>query len=106
MCWFIKCCNILVNLLKLKRKIQKEEIIADLIFFAVAVSISLAAIFVFDIHWSLYPGSQIFSKFVFDDKGIYLYGGLVGGIAGFFVIKLLMFGFIEEGKASGRRKTN
>jgi len=85
--------------LKLKRKISKEEIIADLVFFAVAVSISLAAIFVFDIHWSLYPGSQIFSKFIFEDKGIYIYGSLIGGIAGFFVIKFLMFGFIEEGKA-------
>ncbi|MFZ3077896.1 MAG: hypothetical protein WA139_05545 [Candidatus Aenigmatarchaeota archaeon] len=90
--------------MKLKRKIRKEEIIADLVFFAVAVSISLAAIFIFDIHWSLYPGSQIFSKFVFEDKGIYLYGGLIGGIAGFFVIKLLMFGFIEEEKANRKRK--
>jgi len=89
--------------LKLKRKIPKEEIIADLVFFAVAVSISLAAIFAFDIHWSLYPGSQIFSKFVFEDKGIYLYGGLVGGIAGFFIIKILMFGFMEEEKAASRK---
>ncbi len=85
--------------MKLKRKIQKEEIIADLVFFAVAAAVSLAAIFIFDIHWSLYPGSQIFSKFVFVDKGIYLYGGLVGGIAGFFIIKVLMFGLIEEEKA-------
>ncbi|TRZ55511.1 hypothetical protein D4Q76_00275 [archaeon] len=89
--------------MKLKRKIPKEEIIADLVFFAVAVSISLAAIFAFDIHWSLYPGSQIFSKFVFEDKGIYLYGGLVGGIAGFFIIKILMFGFMEEEKAASRK---
>lgn len=88
--------------LKLKRKIPKEEIIADLVFFAVAVAISLAAIFIFDIHWSLYPGSQIFSKFIFEDRSVYIYGGLVGGIAGFFVIKTLMFGFIEEEKA--RRK--
>jgi len=48
---------------------------------------------------ALYPGSRIFSKFVFADKSIYLYGGLIGGIAGFFIIKILMFGFIEEGKA-------
>lgn len=88
-----------VNLLKLKRKIPREEIIADLVFFFVAAAVSLAAIFVFDIHWSLYPGSRIFSKFIFADKGIYLYGGLIGGIAGFFVIKILMFGFIEEEKA-------
>ncbi len=85
--------------MKFKRKIQRKEIVADLVFFAVAAAVSLAAIFVFDIHWSLYPGSQIFSKFVFEDKGIYLYGGLIGGIAGFFIIKLLMFGLIEEEKA-------
>lgn len=90
--------------MKLKRKISKEEIIADLVFFAVAVSVSLAAIFVFDIHWSLYPGNQIFSKFVFEDKGIYIYGSIIGGIAGFFVIKLLMFGFIEEEKAAKKGK--
>lgn len=88
-----------MSLLKLKRKIPKEEIIADSVFFAVAATVSLAAIFIFDIHWSLYPGSQIFSKFVFADKSIYFYGGLIGGVAGFFIIKLLMFGIIEEEKA-------
>lgn len=88
-----------MNLLKLKRKIPKEEIIADLVFFAVAAVVSLIALFIFDIHWSLYPDSQIFSKFIFEDKSVYLYSGLIGGIAGFFVIKLLMFGFIEEEKA-------
>lgn len=85
--------------MKLKRKIPKEEMIADFVFFLVAAAVSLIAIFVFDIHWSLYPGSQLFSKFVFTDKSIYLYGGLAGGIAGFFLIKFLMFGFIEEEKA-------
>lgn len=94
----------LVNPLKLKRKIPKEEIVADLVFFAVAIAVSLAAVFAFDIHWSLYPGSRIFSKFVFEDKSIYVYGGLIGGIAGFFIIKLLMFGFIEEEKAIRKEK--
>lgn len=93
-----------MNPLKLKRKIPKEEIIADLVFFAVAVVVSLIALFIFDIHWSLYPGSQIFSKFIFEDKSIYLYGGLIGGVTGFFVIKLLMFGFIEEEKAVRKEK--
>lgn len=90
--------------MKLKRKIPREEIIADLVFFFVAATVSLAALFVFDIHWSLYPGNQIFSKFVFEDKVIYLYGGLIGGVAGFFIIKILMFGFIEEEKAIRKEK--
>ncbi len=72
---------------KIRKKsfITKEEIIADLVFFIVAFIISIILIFLFDIHWNFYPEGQLFppGKYVFADKMIYLYGGLIGAVAGF-----------------------
>ncbi|MFH0714339.1 MAG: hypothetical protein V1847_01215 [Candidatus Diapherotrites archaeon] len=89
-----------------KSKILKEEIIADFIFLAVPFIITVAALFVFDIHWNFYPGGQLFppAKFVFADPGIYVWGGLLGAIAGFFLIKLFLMGVQEEERVWGRNK--
>jgi hypothetical protein len=52
----------------------------------------------FDIHWNFYPDGRLFplERHVFTDSSIYLYGGLVGAVAGFFIIKLFLFGLKEE----------
>ena len=90
------------------RKIQKEEVIADIVFFLVGLLVSLAALYIFDIHWNFYPNGQLFppAKHVFVDRSIYLWGGLLGAIAGFFLIKMFLFGLQEEEvvwKKSSRR---
>lgn len=81
-----------------KTKVTHRELIVDLIFIAVAFCISLAALFIFDIHWSLYPGETIFppSKFVGISQGTYIAGSLIGTIAGFFIIKLFLLGVKTE----------
>ncbi len=81
-----------------KTKIERGEIIADAIFLLVAFFLSIIALFIFDIHWNFYQGGQLFppAKFIFADRSIYLWGGLIGAIAGFFLIKLFLLGVKEE----------
>ncbi|MDD5181756.1 MAG: hypothetical protein PHC66_01130 [Candidatus Nanoarchaeia archaeon] len=88
--------------MKLLRRIPKEELIADIIFFIIPAVISLLVVILFDMHWSFYPGREI--QFIFTNKLPYLIAFFAGGTAGFFLIKLLMFGFIEEEKAIKKRK--
>jgi len=81
-------------------RISKEELIADGIFFLVAMIISAIAIFIFDIHWSFYPGNEIFppNKRIFTGFDPYIVGIPIGGIIGFIILKLLAFAFLEEEK--------
>lgn len=75
----------MLSRLRKKTIITKEEIIADIIFFLVALIISFIALYIFDIHWNFYPNGQLFppEKHVFADKNIYFYGSLWGGRLGF-----------------------
>jgi hypothetical protein len=84
-----------------KTRIEKEEIIADFIFLLVSFIVALLALYVFDIHWNFYPDGQLFppEKYIFTDRSIYLWGGLLGAVAGFFIIKLFLFGIKEEESA-------
>lgn len=88
-------------------KISKHEIIADAVFIAVGIIAALIAVFIFDIHWSFYPGNTIFppNKYIFTDKMPYVLGALVGGLLGPIIIKLLFFAFMQEEEAirEGRR---
>jgi hypothetical protein len=79
-------------------KVTKRELIADFIFLAVAFLLSLFALFIFNIHWSFYPGQSLFppSKTVGIGSNIYIAGSLIGSIVGFFIIKLLLLGVKEE----------
>lgn len=81
-----------------KTKIEKEEIIADFVFLFISFIITIIALYIFDIHWNFYPNGQLFppEKHVFTNKSIYLWGGLIGAIIGFFIIKLFLFGLKEE----------
>jgi len=60
--------------------------------------VSIILLYFFDIHWSFYPGESIFppSKQVGLSWQIYLVGGLIGAIVGFFIIKLFLLGVKEE----------
>lgn len=87
-------------------KISKEEIIADLIFIIVGALVSFILIFIFDIHWSFYPGETIFppSRNVFLSPEPYYYGIPIGAIIGFFILKLVSYAFMEEEIAKGLLK--
>jgi len=79
-------------------EITKKELIADFIFLLVAFIIAFLMLYIFDIHWSFYPGENIFppSKYVGLSKKVYLIGSLLGAIIGFFIIKLFLIGVKEE----------
>lgn len=79
-----------------KTKITREEIIADIIFFLIPALLSLAGVFFFDVHRSFYSYPVFPLKFVFASKTPYIIGTLAGGLAGFFVIKVFLFGLKEE----------
>ncbi len=81
-----------------KTRIEKEEIIADFVFLLISFIITVIIIFFFDIHWNFYSWEQFLSpeKHVFTDKIVYIWGGLIGAIIGFFIIKLFLFGLKEE----------
>lgn len=81
-----------------KKRITKDEILADLIFLLVPAFISFCIIFIFDIHHSLYEFPILPLKFVFQTKTAYLIGIPGGALVGFFLIKILVFGFHESQK--------
>lgn len=89
-----------------KSIITKEEVLADLIFLIIAFTISVAILFLFDIHWSFYEGNTLFppSAWVGIGKTSYLIGGLLGAIIGFFIIKLFLLGVKEEEKNWNKKK--
>lgn len=88
-----------------KSGVSREEIMADIIFFFVPAFLSFLAIFFFDIHQSFYQPPYYPFTFLLNDHWIYLGGTLLGGLIGFFLIKLLSFGLREE-EITGRDKTN
>ena len=79
-------------------EVTRKEIFSDLIFLIVGLIASLFAMFIFDIHWSFYPGETLFppSRFVGIGKDIYLAGSLVGAIILFILMKLLMLGIRKD----------
>lgn len=79
-----------------RSRVSKEEIIADLIFFLVPAIIILVIIFLFDIHQSFYQAPYYPFKFLLNDPWIYVGGTFLGGIIGFFLVKLLLLGVKEE----------
>jgi len=81
-----------------KHSVQKDRVIADFVFLLVSFIVTEIALFIFDVHWNFYPGGQLFppAKHIFIDSAIYVWGGLLGTIVGFFLIKLFLFGLKEE----------
>ena len=79
-------------------RIGRNELIADALFLLVSMALSAFAIYIFDIHWSFYPGNTIFppSRHIFTDPTIYYIGIPLGGIIGFILLKLIAWGFIIE----------
>src|SRR3989344_4096600 len=80
--------------------VMKRELIADTIFLFISFVVSLLAIFIFDVHWSFYPGERIFppSKFVGISNEIYYVFTFGGTIVLFLLIKLFLIGVKEEEK--------
>jgi len=87
-------------------KISKHELIADAIFILIGMFVAFTAIFIFDIHWSFYPGNTILppNKYIFQTPTPYYVGIPLGGLIGFVVIKLLFFAFMEEEEAMGKTR--
>ncbi len=75
--------------------ITKGELIADLIFLVISALVSLAIIFLFDIHRSFYEW-PIKLTFIFQTPYPYVLFTFIGTILGFFVIKLFLLGMREE----------
>lgn len=78
-----------------KSKITREELIADAIFFSISLLVSLLAVFLFDIHHSFYEWPFTMS-FIFDTPYPYVFFVPLGGMVGFFLIKLLLIGIREK----------
>jgi lysylphosphatidylglycerol synthetase-like protein (DUF2156 family) len=74
-----------------KSKITFEEIVDDIIFLFIAFFLSFVFIFIFDIHHSFYEKNFFPLKFIFENRTPYVIGTLLGGIIGFFLIKLFLF---------------
>ncbi|MEM5797860.1 MAG: hypothetical protein QW703_01470 [Candidatus Aenigmatarchaeota archaeon] len=83
----------------MRGRITKDELIADAIFITIPAILTLVGLFVFDVHRSFYPGHEPFTEFVFDSPWPYLFGGLLGGILGFWLIKLFLYGLHKEEEA-------
>ena len=79
-----------------KTKITKNEIIADLIFLLFGAIISFLALFIFDIHWSLYERPIFPLKHIFQTPDPYLLGVPAGMLVIFFLIKIFIFALREE----------
>lgn len=79
-------------------RITKNEIIADIILLLVSMAVSTIAIFIFDIHWSFYPGNSLLppNKYIFTTPTPYYVGIPLGGILGFILLKLLFYAFMRE----------
>lgn len=80
-----------------KSAITREEMIADCTFFFISAFFSSLAVFLFDIHHGFYEW-PITLKFIFNTPYPYLIFVPIGTIMMFLAIKLLLFGFREEGK--------
>ncbi len=80
---------------------KRQAIMADGLILLISLVASALAIFIFDIHWSFYPGNTVFppNKRVFDDFTPYLFGIPVGGIVLFIIIKAMMYVFLKEEEA-------
>lgn len=87
--------------------VTHHEIFADAIFFVAGAFVATLAVFIFDIHWNLYPGGQLLppARHIFSSPEPYYFGVLVGGLLGIFLTKLLLLGLKEEnGDALGKRR--
>lgn len=82
-------------------RITRHEIYADAVFLLVSVLVSLICLFIFDIHHSFYAGRTAFppDEYIFTSIEPYVMGGLLGGILGFFLIKLFVLGVHEQEEA-------
>ncbi len=78
--------------------ITHNEVFADGMFFLAGAVLATLAAFIFDIHWSFYPGNTIFppNKHIFTSMEPYYFAVLVGGLLGIFVIKLVLLGMRED----------
>ena len=85
----------LLQKIRKRKPVTKEEIIADLIFMATSAIVSLMITFLFDIHRSFYDWPIKF-KFIFKTPYPYLVFVPIGTIIGFLIIKLILFGLKEE----------
>jgi len=87
-----------------REKVTRSEIVADVIFFIIPAVLSFLIIFFFDIHHSFYPGNTLFPPDrIFINYDPYWFWPLLGGVAGFFLIKLFLFGLKEEGIEKKRK---
>ena len=83
---------------KHRSPVTRNEIVADAVFFIAGALLATLAAFVFDIHWSFYPGNTVFppNKHIFTGMEPYYFAILIGGVLGIFVAKLVLLGIRED----------
>ena len=88
-------------------RISREELIADALYLIVSLLVSALALYIFDIHQSFYPGQSVLppSRYVFNTVTPFLVGIPIGGIIGFFILKIVSFAFMEDELAHEKEKT-
>ena len=58
-----------------KSQVEKEEVIADVVFLTLGFILADASILIFDLHWNFYQAGDLLTKQIFQNKLIYLWGG-------------------------------
>lgn len=95
-----------------KTPVSGHELLADVMYFTISALVSLAAVFLFDVHHYFYPSSRVANPApIFDSALPYAVGVLAGGVLGLFLFKALFFAFREQeaaaekaGSAKGKRR--
>ena len=65
---------------------DNEKIFSDTLFWFASLLISITVIFLFDLQWNLSSSGW----FLFTDMNLYVVGGFIGSIIGFFLIKSII----------------
>ncbi len=87
-----------------KSPINRDELIADVIFIIISFISSFVVVFLFDVHHSFYEWPFFPLKFIFKTPEPYYYLTLIGTIVLFVLIKLFMYGIQEDEKALEERE--
>ncbi len=82
-----------------KSRVNRDEIIADLVFLFISFFSSFVVVFLFDIHRSFYEWPIFPLKFIFKTHDPYMYFLPLGTITLFILIKLFIYGIQQDEKA-------
>lgn len=65
---------------------DRDRVFLDTLFWFASLLISITVIFLFDLQWNLSSSGW----FLFTNMNLYVVGGFIGSIVGFFLIKYII----------------